>query len=151
MSSPLASGKQQPFLHSSDSHPKICSPLILVVAVFMMAVLVSQPSLGVTEVPVLKAGMGPCTADFTVTNSTKKPIYDAKIHIAIAYGFMSKRKQDLEIGTNSDGKARFEGLPDKLKKKPVEFQVRSDQETKSVPYDPQVDCHPKFNVIVGAQ
>ena len=101
------------------------------------------------EVPVINGNLGPCTADFTVTDSSNQPIYDAKIHVTILYGFMSKRKSDLEIGTNSDGKARFEGLPDKVKKPPLEFKVWSDGRTKTVSHDPAMDCHPSFTVVLA--
>jgi hypothetical protein len=98
------------------------------------------------DVPTISGGMGPCTADFTVVDSSNKPIYDAKIHVKVSYGFMSKRTTDLEIGTNSDGRARFEGLPEKLKKPPMEFTIRSGNETKSATSDPAVECHPTFTV-----
>jgi hypothetical protein len=101
------------------------------------------------EVPSINANLGPCTADFTVTDTSNKPLYDARIHVTILYGFMNKKKSDLEIGTNSDGKARFEGLPDKLKKPPMEFKVRSGDQTKSVMNDPALDCHPSLTVAVG--
>jgi hypothetical protein len=102
-----------------------------------------------TEVPVVNASLGPCTADFTVTDSTGKPIYNAKILVTISYGFMGKRKTDLEIGTNSDGKARFEGLPDRLKKPPMEFKVWTADQEKTVTNDPAVNCHPSFSVAMG--
>jgi hypothetical protein len=101
------------------------------------------------DVPTISGGMGPCTADFTVVDGSNKPIYDAKIHVKMNYGFMSKRNTDLEIGTNSDGKARLEGLPEKLKKPPMEFTIRSGDATKSVTNDPAVECHPTFNVSLG--
>jgi len=108
-------------------------------------------AVGPVEVPVINGNLGPCSADFTVTDASSKPIYDAKIHVTILYGFMNKRKQDLEIGTNSDGKARLEGLPDKLKKPPLEFVVRSGDLNKTVPHDPAVDCHANFSVTLGAK
>jgi hypothetical protein len=101
-----------------------------------------------SEVPAINGNLGPCTADFTVTDSSNKAVYNAKIHVTILYGFMNKRKSDLEIGTNSDGKARFEGLPYKVKKPPLEFNVRSGDLSKSVPHDPAVDCHPRFTVVL---
>jgi len=101
------------------------------------------------EVPVIKGDLGPCSADFTVFDSNNKPVYDAKIHVTILYGFMNKRTSDLEIGTNSDGKARIEGLPDKLKKPPLEFRIRSGNSRKSVTQDPATDCHATFNVQLG--
>jgi len=101
------------------------------------------------DVPSVSGGMGPCTADFTVVDASNKPIFDAKIHVKVKYGFMSKRDTDLEVGTNSDGKARMEGLPEKLKKPPMEFTIRSGDATKSVTNDPAADCHPTFAVTLG--
>lgn len=101
-----------------------------------------------SQVPVVKGGLGPCTADFTVTDSASKPLYDAKINVTILYGFMNKRKSELENGTNSDGKARFEGLPAKVKK-PLEFHVRHGQHTKSVDHNPATDCQASFTVTLG--
>ena len=101
------------------------------------------------DVPSISGGMGPCTADFTVVDISNKPVFDAKIHTKVRYGFMSKRDTDLEVGTNSDGKARIEGLPDKLKKPPMEFTIRSGDLTKSVTNDPAANCHPTFNVTLG--
>jgi len=103
------------------------------------------------EVPVVSAGLGPCTADFVVTDGAHKPLYDAKIHMTFKYGFMNKRQQDLEVGTNSDGKARFEGLPAKLKKvKVLEFRIRAGDHAKLVTEDPEINCHATFNVDLAA-
>jgi hypothetical protein len=107
-------------------------------------------AMGAVDVPVVSADLGPCTADFTVWDSAKKPLYNAKVHVKIAYGFMSKRSQDLTIGTNSDGKARIEGIPDRLKKKPLEFQVSSGSQTKTVTQDPEVNCHASFDAVLPA-
>jgi len=101
------------------------------------------------EVPTIKGDLGPCSADFTVVDTNNKPIYDSKIHVTVLYGFMSKRKTDLEIGTNSDGKARIEGLPDKLKKPPLELKVQAGDLHKTVTQDPAADCHASFNVQLG--
>jgi hypothetical protein len=101
------------------------------------------------SVPVISGDLGPCSADFKVFDSNHKPAYDAKVHVTISYGLMNKRKTDLEIGTNSDGKARVEGLPDRLKKPPLVFKVRSGDQTKSVRQDPATDCHASFNVQLG--
>jgi len=101
------------------------------------------------DVPTISGGMGSCTADFTVVDASNKPIFDAKIHLKVKYGFMSKRDTDLEVGTNSDGKARIEGLPQKLKKPPMEFTIRSGDLTKSVTNDPAANCHPTFAVTLG--
>jgi UDP-glucose 6-dehydrogenase len=55
----------------------------------------------------------------------------------------------LEIGTNSDGEARIEGLPDKLKKPPLEFRIRGGDLRKSVTQNPASDCHASFHVQLG--
>ena len=119
-------------------------------AAFFLCVAGAQSLAGnPADVPTISGGMGPCTADFTVVDTSNKPVFDAKIHVKVKYGFMSKRDTDLEVGTNSDGKARMEGLPEKLKKPPMEFTIRSGDATKSVANDPAVECHPTFTVSLG--
>ncbi len=108
--------------------------------------ILSMPA-GATDVPVIKAELGPCTADFTVTDAANQPLYDAKIHLTVRYGFMSKRKSDLDIGTNSDGKARVEGLPDKVKKA-IEIKVSHGNLVKMMAHDPGLDCQAAFNVAL---
>jgi hypothetical protein len=101
------------------------------------------------DVPTASGGMGPCTADFTVVDASSKPVYNANIHVLVKYGFMSKRDTDLQVGTNSDGKARFDGLPVKLKKPPMQFTVSSGTLSKTVENDPAADCHPTFSITLG--
>ena len=129
---------------------RVHSGFLLGIGLALMIVGGSGPGFSAqpVDVPVINGNLGPCTADFTVTDGENKAVYDAKIHVTVLYGFMSKRKSDLEIGTNSDGKARIEGLPNKVKKPPLEFTVRSGDMTKSVTNDPAVECHPKFTVVL---
>jgi hypothetical protein len=63
----------------------------------------------------IDGGIGPCSADFTITDAIGAPVYNAKVRVHIAYRFLNAHKLDLEVGTNSDGKARFAGLPEKTK------------------------------------
>jgi hypothetical protein len=113
-------------------------------------VVVAQPLAGNPEdVPSVSAGMGPCTADFTVVDASNKAVYNARIHVKVKYGFMSKRDSDLDLGTNSDGKAHIEGLPNKLKKPPLEYSIQYGGLSKSVTNDPAADCHPHFDVTLG--
>lgn len=58
------------------------------------------------------AGLGPCTADFTINDEAGKPVYGANIRVHIIYGFGGFHKFDLQVGSNADGQARFIGLPD---------------------------------------
>lgn len=100
-----------------------------------------------SQVPEVDGGLGSCRADFTVKDGSDKPIYNAKIHVLIKYGFLSKRKTDLEVGTNSDGKASITGLPN-MPKKPLEFSIKSGTVEKTVTDDPSDTCNAKFDVTL---
>src|SRR5579871_1678323 len=63
------------------------------------------------QVATVDAGIGSCRADFMVKDGSGKALYGAKINVAIKYGFMNMRESDLQDSTNSDGQARFIGLP----------------------------------------
>jgi hypothetical protein len=89
-------------------------------ATFLLAILFAPTLPAQTTAPVdpksisvVDAGIGACTADFTVNDTAGAPIYAAKLQVHISYGFMNLHKMDLEAGTNAAGKARFIGLPDK--------------------------------------
>lgn len=99
------------------------------------------------QVPVVDGGLGSCRADFTVKDGSDKPIYNAKVHVLIRYGFLSKRKTELEVGTNSDGKASVTGLPS-MPKKPLEFSIKSGTVEKTVTDDPSDNCNAKFDVTL---
>src|SRR5690348_17649107 len=73
-----------------------------------------QPAADQQKVPSLNGGAGPCSVDFTISDPNGKPLLDAKVRVHISYGFLGKRTLDLEIGTNTAGKARLEGLPSKI-------------------------------------
>jgi hypothetical protein len=99
------------------------------------------------EVPVVDAGLGSCSADFTVKDGAGKPIFNAKISVTIKYGFHSLRKTQLEVGTNSEGKARVTGLPN-LPKKPLEFSIKSGTASTTVTDDPSTNCNAVFDVTL---
>src|SRR3954462_1904052 len=73
-----------------------------------------------TDVPVISADIGQCTADFRVVDVNQNPIYSARIALDIKRGFVGMRRTSLEIFTNFDGKARFTGLPN-YSKHPLNF------------------------------
>lgn len=104
-----------------------------------------------TPVPQVDAGIGPCTVDFTVSQSGNKPLYNAEIAVNIAYGFMGLKKMDLKVGTDSEGKARFVGLPEKVHNPPLAFVVHAKGLTKTVNYWPRVRCHARYAVIMGGR
>ena len=99
------------------------------------------------SVPVVDAALGPCTADFTITDADNKPVYTAKVRVRIAYGFLSAHKMDLEVGTNVDGKARFTGLPDRLKHG-LFFEATEGERTGSAFNDPSKTCKAQFAITI---
>ena len=124
---------------------------ISILAVLLFAL---SPSLAQTasqpdpkSIPVIDGGIGPCTADFTVTDASNAPLYDAKIRVHIAYGFMSTHKLDLEIGTNADGKARVTGLPERTKR-PFSFQISQGDRSAEVFDDPAKTCKAQFTAAL---
>lgn len=99
------------------------------------------------SIPAVDAGIGSCSADFTITDSDNKPVYAAKVKVRIAYGFMSARKLDLEVGTNVDGKARFTGLPNRLKNG-LFFEATEGDRTGNAFDDVNKTCQAQFTVIL---
>ena len=106
---------------------------------------VQQPPSAVTEI---SADMGSCSVDFRVTNIGGEPIYNAKITTQIRYGFMDKRKLDLEAGTNSDGRARFVKMPERVKN-PLQFEAHWGGDSAMIMWDPGNNCHAEYPILLG--
>jgi len=108
--------------------------------------LVQQPAAEAPkpELAVISARQGACSADFTVKDSDGKPIYAALIHVRIRYGFMSLKRMDLEVGTNSDGRARVEGLPSRAK--PLTYEIWKADKKTSVEQDFSRNCDATYDV-----
>jgi hypothetical protein len=106
--------------------------------------------LGAAQEPQISADIGPCWVDFTVSDAAKKPVYLAKIHTLIRYGFLSTRKTELELQTNVNGKGKFTGLPHEVKK-PIVFDVQYKDQTKTVTHDPATNCHATVEVQLGSK
>ncbi len=98
--------------------------------------------------PMIDGALGSCSADFTVTDAAGAPVYNAKIRVHIAYGFMNARKLDLEVGTNTDGKARFEGLPNKLRHGGLTFYASHDDQEGSAFVDPATTCKAQLTITL---
>jgi hypothetical protein len=123
---------------------------ILLLCALLVFILNGRPtSAGSPEVPIVDAGLGSCRADFTVKDGSDKPLYNAKISLTIRYGFLNKRKSEVEVGTNSDGKARVTGLPN-LPKRPLDFLIKSGDLSTTVTDDPSTNCNAVFNVSLTA-
>ncbi|HXH49137.1 MAG TPA: hypothetical protein VNM47_07305 [Terriglobia bacterium] len=115
---------------------------------FAAAAFASQQSV---PVPQVNANLGPCTVDFTVSQGSNQPLYNAEISVKIAYGFMGMKKMDLKVGTNSEGKARFVGLPEKVHNPPLAFVVSAKGLTKTVNYWPSVKCQARYAVVMDGR
>ena len=122
-------------------------PMGFIFAIILVAVCGAAMAAQAPEVPSQDGGIGPCRADFTVKDGAGKALYDAKINVVLKYGFMNMRKTELEVGTNSDGKARFTGLPN-FPKKPLDFHVKSGTVSRTVTDDPSANCNATFDVVL---
>jgi hypothetical protein len=99
------------------------------------------------SVPVVDGGLGPCSAEFAITDTAGQPVYAANIQVHIAYGLMSLHKMDLQVGTNADGKARFEGLPDRSKQG-LFFKASEGNREGSAFDDPSKTCKASFAITL---
>jgi hypothetical protein len=97
------------------------------------------------EIPVVDGHLGSCSRDFTVRDRDHKPIYNAKISVLIRYGALGLHKMSLEVGTDSEGRARVAGLPEKVKK-PLGFKIESGQLSKELMVDTTNDCKASIDV-----
>jgi hypothetical protein len=118
---------------------------IPILLVLLTAALAQAPD--PKSVPVIDGALGPCTADFTINGTDNKPIYLAKIKVHIAYGFMSAHKLDLEVSTNVEGKARFTGLPDRVKRG-LFFDASEGDRTGNAFDDSSKTCQAQFTVTL---
>ena len=120
-------------------------------AVFALALSTTAFSQSTTPdpkaVPVLDGAAGPCSADFTITDSAGAPVYAAKIKVHIAYRFGSFHKLDLELGTNIDGRAHFTGLPDRVKRGMTFYASESDR-TGEAFVDPATTCKAQLTITL---
>jgi hypothetical protein len=116
---------------------------------FSLPALQSQatPPADPKSIPIIDGGIGPCSADFTVNDAAGAPVYNAKIRLHIAYRFMNSHKLDLEVGTNAAGKARFTGLPDKIKQG-LFFRASEGSREGSAFDDPAKTCNAEFTIVL---
>jgi hypothetical protein len=121
--------------------------MFIVAIALTLAGLGQQPAPApVPDLAVISARLGGCSADFTVRDGDGKPVYGATAHVRIRYGFMSLKRMDLEVGTNSDGKARVEGLP--AKAKPLTYDVSKAGKKATVSQDLASNCQATYEVVL---
>ena len=115
----------------------------------LIGLLAQDPAQATTpapELPILHARLGDCSADFTVKDADGKPIYNATIVVRVRYGFMNVKRMDLEIGTNSDGKARVDTLPSKAK--PMVYEITKGDLKTTVEQDLAKTCKGTYDVVL---
>jgi hypothetical protein len=74
----------------------------------------SVHALGQNSVPTVDGGAGPCSAEFTARDTKGELVSNAQISVHVEYGFLGLHRLDLQVETDSHGKARFVGLPDEM-------------------------------------
>ena len=119
------------------------------VAMFLLlAALGQQPAATPpVEIPVLDADQGgDCSTDFTVVDADGQPIYGALIHVKMRYGFLGIKRADLEVGTNSDGKARIVGLSDGAR--PLVYHISKGERETTEEQDVKLACRAAFNTTL---
>ena len=122
--------------------------ILLAVAIFFFAAFPAHPAtVDPKSIAEVDAGLGPCTADFTITDDADQPVYAANIRVHIAYGFMNLHKFDLQVGTNADGKARFVGLPQNSKQGFFFRASEADREGSAFD-DPSKTCKTQFTIVL---
>jgi hypothetical protein len=100
------------------------------------------------DIPVTDAGSGPCAIELTVTTSDGKPVYAARIDYRTAYGFMGTHKLDMTVYTNAQGKARFAGIPAKVRKPPIEFHAVKNDLFGLATMDPATACQARHDIVM---
>jgi hypothetical protein len=100
------------------------------------------------DIPVTDAASGPCSIELTVTDSAGKPVYAARIDYHAAYGAFGAHKLDMGVYTNAQGKAKFTGIPAKVKRPPVEFNAKKDDLVGMATMDPATECQAKHDIVM---
>jgi|KBSMisStaDraftv2_1062788.scaffolds.fasta_scaffold04744_7 hypothetical protein len=89
---------------------------------------------------VVDGSLGRCSLEVTVLGPDSKPVYAASVKVHIAYGFGGFHRLDLEVGTNAEGKAKFTGLPSRVRRPPLEFEATKEDLSATLDYDPATEC-----------
>jgi hypothetical protein len=121
----------------------LCSMLLT-----MLSLSKAQAQAASEQVPVIQGGAGPCFLELTVRSADGKPVYAATVKVHIKYGFGGVRRLNLEAGTNSDGKVKFAGLPDRVQRPPLEFHALKDDLIGIGVFDPSTECQARHDITL---
>lgn len=131
-------------------HAMLASAFLLLGVTLLFAVQAQQPAQPqqADDIPVTDGGSGPCSVDLTVTDADAKPVYAARIDVHMAYGFAGAHKLDMGVYTNAQGKARFTGIPAKVRKPPIEFHAKKDDLVGVATMEPATECQAKHDIVM---
>jgi hypothetical protein len=124
---------------------------LLLLGVTLFAVQAQQPAQPQQpdDIPATDGGSGPCSVELTVTGADAKPVYAARIDVHMAYGFAGAHKLDMGVYTNAQGKAKFTGIPAKVKNPPIEFRAKKDDLVGMATMDPVAECQAKHDIVLA--
>ena len=126
-----------------------CTLLILGTLVFAaQAQQPAQPQPPSEDIPATDAQSGPCSIELSITGPDGKPVYAARIDYHAAYGAFGAHKLDMTVYSNADGKAKFTGIPAKVKKPPIEFNAKKDDLVGVATMDPATECQAKHDIVM---
>ena len=100
------------------------------------------------DIPATDAQSGPCSIELSVTGLDGKPVYAARIDYHAEYGFMGAHKLDMTVYTNAQGKAKFSGIPAKVKRPPIKFNASKDDLVGMATMDPAAECQAKHDIVM---
>jgi hypothetical protein len=121
----------------------LCSILVLATPLLSHAQAQSE------KIPTIQGNAGPCSLELTIRGADGTPVYAAMVKVHIKYGFGGIRRLDLEAGTNSGGKVKFAGLPDRVQRPPLEFYASKDELVGVASFDPATECQAKREIALG--
>ena len=100
------------------------------------------------DIPATDAQSGPCSIELSVTGLDGKPVYAARIDYHAEYGFMGAHKLDMTVYTNAQGKAKFSGIPAKVKRPPIQFNAKKEDLVGVAMMDPAAECQAKHDIVM---
>jgi len=108
----------------------------------------TQPPAQTEDVPVTDGGAGPCSVELTVTGADAKPVFSALVNVHMAYGFAGAHKLDMGVYTNTQGKGKFTGIPEKVRKPPLEFRATKGDMVGVATMNPAAECQAKLEIVL---
>lgn len=105
-------------------------------------------SIAQSSVPTVDGEAGPCSVEFSARDGNGSPVHAAQIQVHIKYGLFGLRQLDLQVATDAQGKARFDGLPDDTDGV-LFFEASTDELQGVAAYYPSSECHARHSIYMG--